>query len=188
MTLVELIVVVVICGLFLGLLGSLFANGLIAQQQATARDRATGHANTLAASLGTSIRNATSDITVSADGQAIVAKVVTGDSTWECRGWFVAPDGSVHYAAVGEDDAPISMAEAANWPRIIAGIERDDGSVEGVTGGLADADGDGRDDAFALNERTLSIGLRVRVGDIEVAVTNGVTAQGALHSEGDSCS
>jgi len=188
LTLVEIIVTVVIGGLFLGLLGALFANGLIAQQQATARDRATGYANVLGASLGSSLRNATSDVTVSADGQAVVAKVVTGEGDWECRAWLVGPDGSVHYAAVAKELAPLSMEHADGWRKIITGKERDDGTVEGVIGRLADADGDGRRDAFAQNGRTLSIGLRIRVGDIEVAVTNGVTAQGALGEESGSCS
>jgi prepilin-type N-terminal cleavage/methylation domain-containing protein len=85
-TLVELIVTIVIAGLFTGLLTVMFIDGWTAQQKTAARDLATGTTNAVGRLMTTSIRNATS-ITVNSAGMRMDARVVRGDGVVECRAW-----------------------------------------------------------------------------------------------------
>lgn len=175
LTLVELIVTIVVGGLFLGLLASLFVNGVTAQQRATARDKATGWANMLTASLGTSLRNATEDITVIHSGDGIIARVIARDGDWSCRSWLVQEDGTVRYLDNGKTQ--ISAAAAA------AGAKLVEGTIDPVTD-----EGDGARGGFTQAGRTVGIELTFTVGDVSVAVSDATRAQGTLAEEAGSCS
>lgn len=154
-TLVELIVVIVVSALFLGLIAGLFANGLNAQNQATARDRATGQANVLSASLTSSIRNAVA-ARVAADGKRVDATVRTS-AGWECRAWVL--DGtSVLYSA--GDTA--RTAAPTGWTALAKGVS---GTLSG--GALFAGAGD----------RRVSIGIRITDTAQTAVISDGVTAQ-----------
>lgn len=157
LTLVELIVYIVISGLFIGLLALLFINGLTAQEQMTARDSATGRANIVSASLQSSIRNAT-DVEVDSGGLRIDAVVITPAGAFECRAWALDAGGALRYSS----GADARDTDTGGWSALI----------EGARGTLAG----GR--AFAATgARGIDFGISVSVGDATVLATNGVTAQ-----------
>ncbi|MET0295795.1 MAG: prepilin-type N-terminal cleavage/methylation domain-containing protein [Microbacterium sp.] len=156
LTLVELLVYMFIAALVLGSLALMFANGLRAQTQATDRDSATGAGNVVSSSLLASIRNA-SEFTV-IDGRALVAKVATGGTGWECRAWVLG-EGVLRYRTA---HTALSTADTTEWGVI----------ARGVTGTLPG----GR--AFAAaGDRSLTIGIQIVSGDTAIPFTNGVTAQ-----------
>lgn len=154
-TLVELIVIIVVSSLFLSLLAGLFINGINAQNQATARDRATGQANVLSASLGSSIRNAAAT-RVAGDGTRLDAAVLT-DAGWKCRAWALT-GGSVVYKQ-GETALP---ASTAGWKALATGAE---GTLSG--GAMFAAAGD----------RRVAIGVRLTDNAQTAVISDGVTAQ-----------
>jgi prepilin-type N-terminal cleavage/methylation domain-containing protein len=174
MTLVELIVAILVGGLVLGLLGGLFVNGVTAQQQAAARDRATAWANTATTSLSSQLRNATADLTLIHSGSGLVARVIAGDGDWSCRSWLVQDDGSIRYLDHGKTQ--ISSAEAA------AGVQLVEGSID-----LDTNEGDGARGRFDITGRTVAIELSIAVGEVSVSMSDAVTTQGALGEEAGSC-
>lgn len=91
-TLVELIVYVVLAGLIMAAMGTLFANAWISQTETTNRDSATGAAAVVSASVAQSIRNSAA-FEVTPDGLSLRAAVAIGqDDEWECRAWKIVPD------------------------------------------------------------------------------------------------
>lgn len=166
LTLVELIVAIVVSGLLLGLLVVAFVNGLAAQQQATARDRATGQANLLSASLTSSLRNATAT-RVAADGARVDATVFTSTGSWECRAWAL-DGGEVRYSS----GATARATSTTGWTALATGAE-----------GTLDADA-----AFAAEgDRTVAIGIRVTDAAQTAVISNGVTAQAVAPGGAPTC-
>jgi type II secretory pathway pseudopilin PulG len=175
-TLVELIVGLVIAGMFMGLLSLVFVNGLTSQQQSVARDAATGQANVVRSTLADSLRNATA-VRVSGGGtrvDAVVARVSSSLSgwTWECRAW-VLHDKSIRYSA----GTTARGADASTWA-VLAGktAQRPLDKVTGTIGGVP----------FALvGSKGVQIGIDVTSGEDPqtVSVSDGMTAQ-AVASEG----
>lgn len=154
-TLVELIVVIVVSALFLGLLAGLFVNGINAQNQATARDRATGQANVLSASLTSSIRNAAAT-RVAGDGKRVDASVRTS-SGWKCRAWVLSGT-SVLYS---QSDSALP-ASTTGWKALATGAE---GTLSG--GAMFATAGD----------RRVTIGVRITDQAQKAVISDGVTAQ-----------
>jgi len=155
-TLVELLVYIFISVLLLGSLAVMFAGGLRAQTQATDRDSATGAGNVVSSSLLASIRNA-SEFTV-IDGRALIAKVATGGTGWQCRAWSLG-DGELRYRT---SDTALSTSDASGWGVIASGV------TGTLSGGAAFA---------AAGDRALSIGIQIVSGETTIPFTNGVTAQ-----------
>ncbi|MCP2637174.1 hypothetical protein K0817_011450 [Microbacterium sp. HD4P20] len=144
-------------GLFVGLLALLFANGLAAQKQTTARDSATGKANVVNASLQSSMRNATA-VAVDSVGLRIDAVVITAAGVFECRAWALDAGGALRYST----GADARDADTSGWSAL----------TEGASGTLSG----GR--AFAAaGTRGIDLGISVSVGDATVPVTTAVTAQ-----------
>jgi type II secretory pathway pseudopilin PulG len=175
-TLVELIVGLVVAGMFMGLLSLVFVNGLTSQQQSVARDAATGQANVVRSTLADSLRNATA-VRVSGGGtriDAVVARVGSSLSgwTWECRAWVLL-DKSIRYSA----GSTARGADASSWT-VIAGksAKRPLDTVTGTIGGVP----------FALvDSKGVQIGIDVTSGDDPqtVSLSGGMTAQ-AVATEG----
>lgn len=166
LTLVELIVAIVISGLFLGLLALMFINGLTTQERSVARDTATGRADVIRATVHSGVRNATA-IRVSDDGLRLDAVVVTDAGVLECQAWQL--DGTDLYFSRGSGALPSDLTGA-------------NPIVTGVTGLLAD------DAAFEqTSPLRVSLGLRVAVGDVVVDTTDGVAAQAVVDGGGLTC-
>lgn len=90
-TLVELLISMVVGGIVLSLIGTIFVTTLQATAATRDRDLATGQAQAISTSLTTSIRNAhavTLD-SVPGGGQVVRAHVATGTPEGECRAWAV---------------------------------------------------------------------------------------------------
>ncbi|MGN8551665.1 UNVERIFIED_CONTAM: type II secretion system GspH family protein [Microbacterium sp. SLM126] len=202
LTMMELIVAMVVSGLFLGFLAVLFANGVQAQAQATERDLATGRAGVVSNSILTSVRYSSGFVVVSGN-RALIAKVVDSTGAPICRAWLVLAPGDADYRRdVGdapyltgdliykESASTILLSDRTGWSRL---IDRGSASGDGTTGAMrvrsgshadgsprfvnVDVDGDGRADAFGRSGSTLSVGLDVTLGDATVSITNGVTTQ-----------
>lgn len=202
LTMVELIVTMVISGLFLGFLAVLFANGIQAQAQATERDLATGRAGVVSNSILTSVRDASGFVIIS-ENRALIAEVVDSTGASSCRAWLVLAPGDADYRRNAGDTpyragdliykesaSTILLSDRNGWSPL---IERGSAAGDGVVGSMrvrsgsnadgsprfvnVDADGDGRADAFGRSGSTLTVGLDVTLGDATVAVTNGVTMQ-----------
>ncbi|MBD7958088.1 hypothetical protein H9651_10595 [Microbacterium sp. Sa4CUA7] len=156
MSLVEIIVAVVVASLVAGMVALVLINGLTAQQQAAARDRATGSANVASASLTQSIRNATM-LRVSLGGTRLDARVLTDTGTAECRAWAMV-GADLRYSA-----GPTPRSAATNtWKPIATGV-------------TATLPGDA---AFAPEgNRGVSIGLRITHDRQTAIITDGATAQ-----------
>ncbi|KRB37600.1 hypothetical protein [Microbacterium sp. Root180] len=186
LSLVELLVYAAVSALFLGLLALMFVNGIQAQAQTTDRDTATGRASAVSDSILTSIRNA-SAFTIVGANRALIAKVSTAGGGFECRAWVLTTGGDVRYTT---SSSAISTGSTTGWALLVDG---DPATGSGATASLArrdgnhldgspkftpiDADGDGLTDAFSRTGQTLSIGLQITLGDADVPVSNGVTAQ-----------
>lgn len=188
LSLVELLVYSAVSALFLGLLALMFVNGVQAQAQTSDRDTATGRAGVVSDSILSSIRNA-SAFTILGANRALVAKVSTAGGAFECRAWVLTTGGDLRYTA---SPSAISIASTTGWTILVDG---DSATGSGATASLnrrdgshadgsprftrIDADGDGLTDAFSRTGQTLSIGLQISLGDADVPVSNGVTAQAA---------
>jgi prepilin-type N-terminal cleavage/methylation domain-containing protein len=86
LTLVELLVAIVVGGIVLSLIATIFITTMQATAATRDRDLATGRAQAISTSLTTSIRTATP---VTGGGAVVRAGVATGTSGWECRAWAV---------------------------------------------------------------------------------------------------
>lgn len=201
-TMPELIIGMLISGMFLGFLAILFANGVQAQAQATERDLATGRAGVVSNSILSSVREATSFVVV-ANNRALIAKVTEPNGTYTCRAWLVLAAGDAEYRrSVGdlpyragtllykESTSAIALTNRLGWAEL---VERGDATTDGVKGAMSvrsgthldgsprfvpiDVDGDGLADAFGRTGSTLNLGLDVTLGDATVGITNGVTMQ-----------
>jgi type II secretory pathway pseudopilin PulG len=211
-TLIEVVVYVIIAGLFLGLLAALFANGIRAQAQATDRDLATGRAAVLTDSIQTSIRNSSGFVIVS-QNRALIARTTAADGSSVCRAWLVVRQGDLEFRRTPssppfqpgdliykQTTSVISFADTAGWTAL---IERGAGATDGVRGALSrrdgtnadgsprlvpvDADADGITDVFGRDGSTLSVGVEVRLGEATIPVTSGVTMQTAGGPGGITC-
>lgn len=211
-SLVELIVAVTVAALFLGLLASLFANGMKAQAQTTERDLATGRAGVISDSILASIRNSSGFVIVS-ENRALIAKTTTADGSTVCRAWLLLRDGDAVFRRSSGDPAfragdiiykqstsAISLSDRLGWSAL---VERGADSGDGVRGALrqrsgsnpdgtprlvaVDADGDGRTDAFSRSGNSLSIGVAVALGEATVTSTNGVTLQATAGTGPTAC-
>ncbi|MCT9821611.1 prepilin-type N-terminal cleavage/methylation domain-containing protein [Microbacterium sp. W1N] len=157
MTLVELIVVIAVSALFVGLLAGLFINGIKAQEQATARDRATGQANVVSSSIGSSVRNAVA-VRVSGSGSRLDARVLTAAGGFECRAWVL--DGTALRYSAGA--TPRSSA-VSGWTPLATGVAP---TLSGAK-------------AFALQgTQAISFGLTITDNAQTATVTDGAKAQG----------
>ncbi|WP_158597320.1 hypothetical protein [Microbacterium telephonicum] len=165
MTLVELIVVIAVSALFLGLLAGLFINGIQTQEQATARDRATGRANVVSSSIGTSVRNAVA-VKVSGSGSRLDAKILTTAGGFECRAWVL--DGT----ALRYSSGTTARANTpSGWTALATGV------TATLSGGAA----------FALQgTQAVSFGLTVTDNGQKAVLTDGVKAQ-AFKAGGVAC-
>lgn len=173
-TMVEVVIYMLISGLFLGLLAMLFANGVQAQAQATDRDLATGRANVITNSILSSVRGSTGFVLLDSN-RALIAKVVTAGGTAECRAWLVVTGSTAEYRNEVGDPAyrsgdiiyktstsTISLADRVGWTPL---VER---------GG---ADGDGVRGSFTRDGSTLVVTFDVTLGESTVGITNGETLQ-----------
>jgi prepilin-type N-terminal cleavage/methylation domain-containing protein len=161
-TLVELIVAIAVGALFAGLLASLFASGVASQTQSRDRDVATGKAQVVTDSLQASIRNADA---VRVDGNTLRARVATGTTGWECRGWALTAQGSIVYA-----HAPAALGTVdATWTPLVgqAGAHGDDASVSVQGGG----------EPFTLTGAQLTYRFTVTAGSASVPIAGSATAQ-----------
>lgn len=168
LTLVELLVAIVIGGLFAGMLVVMFTNGWMAQQRTASRDLATGSTNTSSTLLASSIRNA-STMRVDAAGMRLDAKVIRADGVTECRAWRV-DSGSLLY---GRSTA--GAVAAVDLRPILTGAT---GSLSGLK-------------AFSLrNSRSVEVGIKFTVGDAvageRVDIRTVLAAQAEI-SGGPSC-
>lgn len=169
-TLVELIVGMVVAGMFAAMLSMMFINGWTSQQKSVARDSATGQANLVRTSLSDSLRNATA-VRVSGGGtrvDAVVGRVgssLTG-WTWECRAW-VLHDKSIRYSA-----GPTARgADVATWAALAG--KTAESPLDVVTGTISGV-------PFALvGSKSVQVGIDVRSGKDPqtVSVSDGMTAQ-----------
>ncbi|MDT0158030.1 hypothetical protein Q9R19_10385 [Microbacterium sp. ARD32] len=103
-TLVELIIYMSLAAVFLLLVSAIFINGWQSQTATADRDRATGSANAVSASLQQSARNAVALRTVG--DHTLVATVVTSATTIQCRAWRVSGD-ALQYTT--SDSAPLDL-------------------------------------------------------------------------------
>ncbi|MFC5432803.1 prepilin-type N-terminal cleavage/methylation domain-containing protein [Microbacterium suwonense] len=177
-TLIEVIVYLVISGMFLALLAGLFVAGLRAQTTATDLDSATGASGVVSSSLQSGIRNAAA-FALSDDNQTVVATVIADDGP-SCRGWRVTADGDLLYQ---RSSSAIPLTGGSGWTAIAHGVVGSLSRVDGTDADGApkivpiDADGDGRTDAFARTGTLLQVGMDIKVGDGTVAWTTGITAR-----------
>lgn len=170
LTLVELIVAIVIAGIVLGMVATIFINGWSAQQRTSARDLATGEANAVAAQLIPSVRNATA-MRINATGTRLDLTVLTDAGTWECRAWAVttvAGKSVVRYA----HRAGAAVAADGSTLKTIA-----TGATPALTGSVAFA---------TTGTRGLKIGIRFTHCSEFVDLRNTVTAQ-AVKTGAPSC-
>lgn len=155
-SLIELIVVLAVASLLLGVVATLFANGLSAQRQTSDRDAATSGLNAATASITESVRGSV-DARVSASGQRLDAAVLLADgSTWECRAWQVT-GGELRYSS-GSSARPTADS---TWSSLASG-------VSGTLAGGA---------VFAESGTRIALGLRVTRGEASVAVSDGANSQ-----------
>ncbi|MEJ6553844.1 prepilin-type N-terminal cleavage/methylation domain-containing protein [Microbacterium esteraromaticum] len=165
-TLVEVIIAVVVSGIFASLLAVVFANGLSAQQRATERDAATATLNAATAAITQTVRNS-SDIKVSAGGQRLDARMLRSDgATWECRAWQVI-GGQLRYSA----GATARPAADTTWASL----------ASGVSGTLS------ANASFERSDKRLSIGFEIANGDTTVTVTDGAVALVVAQAGGVAC-
>jgi hypothetical protein len=172
LSLVELIVALVIAGMFGGLLVLMFVNGWTAQERSVSRDTATGQANLVKTTMSDSLRNATS-LRVSDSGKRLDALVAvpstsfTGTWTWECRAWTLT-DQSIRYST----GSTIRNTDPATWA-VLAGKSTQHPSDK-VVGTISGA-------PFALAATgSVLIGMDITVTATKaetVSVTDGMTAQ-----------
>jgi len=166
MSIVELIVVVLISGLFLSVLAVIFGNGLAAQQRATERDAATAQLNAATASIVESVRNSV-DTRVTASGQRLDAKMLAADGTsWECRAWQVQGT-ELRYSAGTTARPAVSPA----WTSLASGVSG------ALFAGAAFEKGTGN---------RASVGLELVRGDTAITVGDGAVAQ-VVQSGGPAC-
>lgn len=165
MTLVEILITVFVSSLLLGLLAMLFINASTAQGQATARDRVTGQANVISASITSSIRNATS-VKVASSGLRVDAVVAVPGGSWQCRSWALDA-GKLLYSS-GSTARPTSTA---GWTALAPTAEAT------LTGAKP----------FALQgTNTVKIGLRMTDASQTATISDGVAAQ-AVAAGGPAC-
>ncbi|CAN7254319.1 hypothetical protein LJR045_001105 [Microbacterium sp. LjRoot45] len=171
---IELIVTIVIAGMFVGFLALMFVNGLQAQEQATARDTATGRANVVSSQLHTSIRHAAT-IRVSESGTRVDATVaqVSSTLTWECRAWKLS-GGSLYYS-VGATARPANIVTGRNP------------LATGLTGILGSGAGFQQGTGSVEAQKRLTIGLDVAAGGQTVRLSDAVTAQVVIQGSAPTC-
>jgi len=169
-TLVELIVYIAIGALFAGLVASIFVSGLHSQAQTRDRDAATGKAQVVTDMLQASLRNADA---VHVDGQVLVARVATGATGWECRGWALTADGAILYA---HGSGVLTTADTT-WTPLVGPADRDGASVSVEGGG----------DPFTLTGTQLDYLFTVRAGTASVPVRGSVTPQAVAEEAVSTC-
>ncbi len=156
MTLVELIIAVLVSGVFLTLIALIFGSGLSAQQRATERDAATAQLNAATALITETVRNS-SDIRVSAAGTRLDARFLKSDgSTWECRAWQLLSN-ELRFSA-GPSARPVASTTWKSLGSELSGT---------LTSGAA----------FTQSGKRLSLGLEQSQGQTKIAVSNGAVAQ-----------
>jgi hypothetical protein len=161
-TLVELIVYIAVGALFAGLVASLFLSGLQSQAQTQDRDTATGKAQVVTDMLQASIRNADA---VHVDGPMLVARVATGTTGWECRGWALTAEGAIVYK---HGLTALTTVDATWTPLIGPADAHGDGVSVSVEGG---------GEPFTLTGMQLDYRFTVSSGTASVPITGSVTAQ-----------
>lgn len=176
LSLIELIVVIVVSGLFAGLLTVLFINGWTTQERSVARDSATGQASVVKSTFSQALRNATA-VRVSESGTRVDAVVAEIDDSlagwaWECRAWVLKEE-SIRYSA-----GPNARSTDVSTWTILAGrsSERPFDRVAGSMGGAG----------FALiGSKGVQLAIDITVGDEPktVSISDGMTAQ-AVATEG----
>lgn len=166
MSLVELIVAMGVSALLLGVIAAIFGQGLLAQQQQTARDSATGKLNVASSFLNESLRNGVAARVLPSDPTRIDVKVrmpqYAADGTetsvsYECRAWVIA-DNQIWYS---HGAAPRGVFSASSgWTSLISQVQSPaSGGAVGFT-----TSGSGKSFNYFFN---------VKEGDVEVAVRDG---------------
>lgn len=156
MTLVELMIVVLVSGLFLTLIALIFGSSLSAQQRATERDAATSQLNATTALVIETVRSS-SDIRVTEAGMRLDARFLKPDGvTWECRAWQLVSN-ELRYSA-GSTARP---AASTTWKSLGSKMSGT------LTSGAA----------FAQSGKRLSLGFQQGQGQTKVAASNGAVAQ-----------
>lgn len=166
MSLVELIVAMGVSALLLGLIASIFGQGLLAQQQQTARDSATGQLNLASSFLNESLRNGVAARVDPSDPTRIDVKVrasrfdASGNETvsYECRAWVIAEAQIWYSHGVAPRGA---WSTGSDWVPLVKNVMNPTRGSETV--GFA-ASGAGQSFTYFFN---------VREGDVEVAVRDG---------------
>lgn len=154
LTLVELIIYIVVGGIVLGLLGSVFLNGMRVDGATRDRDVATGTAQVISNSITMSVRNASE---VQVDGPVLRARVAVGVADWQCRAWYF--DGTaLRFKAY----TPGGAVPAAS------------GSWKALGEGVLSASSPG---PFTLNGKSVAFALTVTVEDAEVPVAGSAVAR-----------
>lgn len=177
-TIVELLVAILVSGLFVGLLALTLVNGLRAQEQATARDTATGQANVVVSSLHTAVRNAAS-FRVSDTGKRldVVVAVVGSTLTWECQAWRLS--GGSLYFSEGTTARPGDIVTGRD--PVISGVSATLGS------GAVFRQGTGAGTDTIQVQRRLTIGMTITTGDQVATVADAVTAQVVVEGGAPAC-
>jgi type II secretory pathway pseudopilin PulG len=116
LTLIEVIIYIVVGGIVLTMLASVFINGMRVDAATRDRDVATGTAQSITNSITMSVRNATE---VRVDGTELRARVAVGAASWECRAWYLDGDALRYrsYAAGG----PVPAA-GSDWNALGDGL------------------------------------------------------------------
>ncbi len=170
LSLVELIIYMLIGSLIVGVLTTIFINGLSAQTSTTDRNAATGQANAAAASLQQSIRNAVDVSPDSGSSNALVAVVATGsnDNSWQCRAWVLTGAKELKYKA--SSSAIDTSNTTTGWVTL----------AKGVTGALSGS-------MFSIASTTVSYGFSLTAGAQTVPVKGSATTQAVASGTVPSC-
>lgn len=154
LTLVELIVYVVIAGIFGSLLSVIFITSVQVDSQTRDRDRATAGAQVLTTHVMGSVRNASA---VRLSGAVLQARVATGTADWECRSWTLFGGDLVYASFSPGASAPASISQ---WKTLVR-------NVTGTQSGQA----------FAATGSRVTIGAVVTAGAAKVPVTGAAVAR-----------
>lgn len=159
MSLVELIVAMAVSALLLGVIATIFFQGIVTQQQQASRDLATGQLNAASSLINESLRNSvTAQV---ADGGArldmmLVNGKVGAGASYECRSLQIF-DGQLWHSEGAGAQGALNMS---TWSALVGGLA-DPASGSDLVG-FADAGGN-----------SFNYFFNVRDGDIEVSIRDG---------------
>lgn len=172
MSLVELIVSIAVSALLLGLIATIFSQGLKSQQEQTSRDFGTAQLNAASALLNESLRNSSAAL-VSDDGQRIDVQYLAGslsdDAPYSCRSLQIS-EGNLWYREAG---GPTGTLSSDTWSVLMSNLAD---SASGEPSGFS-----------AEGPQSFSYFLNVSDGDTEISTRDG-GYPGVVNAEGgNSC-